>query len=55
MNYYILIVVFLIFLIFLIMFIRKLSNPKWFEQFMTDTLEDKDIFTRFLKFLITKK
>lgn len=45
----------IVFLIFFVVFIHKLSNPKWFEQFMTDTLEDKDIFTRFLKFLITKK
>jgi len=40
------------FLVFFGIIFYKLSNPKWFGQFMSGKFEDKDLFTRFVKFLM---
>ena len=42
------------FIIFFVYFIYKLQNPKWFGEFMNDNLTDKDVFTRFVKFLMSE-
>ena len=42
-----------IFVIFFVLFMYKLSNPKWFGQFMTDKFEDKDLFTKIVKFIMS--
>ena len=39
---------------FLVIFFYKLSEVKWFHQFYTQEFEDKDIFTRLVKFLMRK-
>lgn len=29
------------------------TNPKWFCDFLNNRLEDKDLFTRFIKFMMS--
>ena len=37
---------------FIGMLLYKLSDVRWFHQFMTQKFEDKDVFTRLVKFLM---
>ena len=32
---------------------HKLSKPEWFAQFIEGKFTDKDLFTRFVKFLMS--
>jgi hypothetical protein len=41
-----------LFVVFFGFLFYKLSKPEWFVQFMTGKFEDKDLFTRFVKFLM---
>ena len=45
----------LITFLFLGVFFYKLSDVKWYHQFLTQEFEDRDIFTRLVKFLMSLK
>lgn len=52
MSYFIGTVISLVFL-FMCVFFYRLSDIDWFEQFYTRKFEDKDIFTKFVKWLLS--
>ena len=41
----------LLFVIFFGFLFYKMSKPEWLDQFITGKFTDKDLFTRFIKFL----
>ena len=43
----------LITFLFLGVLLYKLSDVKWYHQFYTQKFEDKDLFTRLVKFLMS--
>ena len=43
----------LIAFLFLGVLLYKLSDVKWYHQFYTQKFEDKDLFTRLVKFLMS--
>ena len=52
MIYFITTILIITFL-FLGVFLYKLSDVKWYEQFLHQKFEDRDIFTRLVKFLMS--
>ena len=52
MIYFIATILLIIFL-FLGVLLYKLSDVKWYHQFLTKDFEDRDIFTRLVKFLMS--
>lgn len=43
----------LFFIIILGILFYKMSKPEWFAQFIEGKFTDKDLFTRFVKFLMS--
>ena len=37
----------------IIILFHKLTKPEWFAQFISNNYSDKDLFTRFVKFLMS--